>query len=108
GYAPLDTSGKVPAANLPAVTPPAWGAITGTLSSQSDLASALSGKQAALGFTPENAANKGQASGYAPLDLNSKVPAANLPATTWGSITGTLSSQSDLSTALAAKQNSIG
>lgn len=34
---------------------------------------------AALGFAPENVANKGQASGYAPLDENSKVPLSNLP-----------------------------
>lgn len=34
----------------------------------------------ALGFTPESIANKGQANGYAPLDANGKVPAANLPA----------------------------
>lgn len=33
----------------------------------------------ALGFTPEDQANKGQANGYAPLDANAKVPAANLP-----------------------------
>lgn len=33
----------------------------------------------ALTFTPENSANKGQPSGYAPLDANSKVPSANLP-----------------------------
>lgn len=33
----------------------------------------------ALGFTPENSANKGQANGYAPLDGNGRVPAANLP-----------------------------
>lgn len=34
----------------------------------------------ALGFTPENTANKGQANGYAPLDANGIVPIANLPA----------------------------
>lgn len=34
----------------------------------------------AIGFTPEDAANKGQANGYAPLDENGLVPAANLPA----------------------------
>ena len=33
----------------------------------------------ALGFTPEDIANKGQAYGYAPLDANGKVPATNLP-----------------------------
>lgn len=37
------------------------------------------GKQDALGFTAENAANKGQANGYASLDGTGKVPAAQLP-----------------------------
>lgn len=32
-----------------------------------------------LGYVPENAANKGEAGGYAPLDETSKVPAAYLP-----------------------------
>lgn len=34
---------------------------------------------AAVGYTPEDSANKGQANGYAPLDANGKVPAGNLP-----------------------------
>lgn len=38
-------------------------------------------KQTALGFTPENSANKGQALGYAELDAGGKVPLANLPST---------------------------
>lgn len=33
----------------------------------------------AIGYTPENIANKGQANGYAPLDANGKVPTGNLP-----------------------------
>lgn len=33
----------------------------------------------ALGFTPENTSNKGQAGGYASLDLSGKVPALQLP-----------------------------
>lgn len=40
----------------------------------------VSGKQQALGFTPENAANKGAANGYASLDGAGKVPSAQLPA----------------------------
>lgn len=36
-------------------------------------------KQAALGFTPENSANKGAANGYAGLDGTGKVPSAQLP-----------------------------
>lgn len=35
---------------------------------------------AAIGYIPENAAEKGQANGYAPLDANGIVPVGNLPA----------------------------
>lgn len=35
-----------------------WGSITGTLSSQTDLQSALNAKQNLLGYTPENVSNK--------------------------------------------------
>lgn len=41
--------------------------------------SAWNAKQAALGFTPENAANRGAVNGYVPLDADSRVPAAYLP-----------------------------
>jgi hypothetical protein len=40
---------------------------------------ALDAKQAALGYTAENAANKGATNGYAGLDGTGKVPAAQLP-----------------------------
>jgi len=36
-------------------------------------------KQAALGFTPENSANKGVANGYPSLDATGKIPAGQLP-----------------------------
>ena len=39
----------------------------------------LAGKQATLGFTAENSANKGAANGYAPLDSSSDVPLPNIP-----------------------------
>jgi len=39
-----------------------------------------------IGYTPENLANKGAASGYAPLDAGSKVPLANLPAAVAGAL----------------------
>jgi hypothetical protein len=46
-----------------------WGSITGTLSSQTDLQSALNGKQATLGFTPYNATNPaGYISSYTETD----------------------------------------
>lgn len=40
---------------------------------------ALNGKQASLGFTPENAANRGQPNGYASLDQNGLIPSGQLP-----------------------------
>lgn len=109
----------------------------------------------ALGFTPENAANKGIANGYASLDGGGLVPSTQLPSyvddvlefanlaalpatgetgkiyvaldtnkiyrwsgatyievsptvgTIWGGITGTLSNQSDLQSALNTKQASL-
>lgn len=36
-------------------------------------------KQNALGFTPEDSANKGVANGYAALDTNGKIPSSQLP-----------------------------
>lgn len=108
----------------------------------------------ALGYTPENVANKGVNNGYASLDGGGKVPSSQLPsyvddvievssygtlpttgetgkiyitldtnkiyrwsgsvyvevsssATVWGQITGTLSNQTDLQTALDAKQDDL-
>ena len=42
--------------------------------------SAWNAKQTALGFTPENLANKGVANGYAGLDATGKLPTSVLPA----------------------------
>lgn len=50
------------------------------------LQTAVSGKQNALGFTPENAAAKGQASGYAGLGGDGKVPTAQLPDAVLGAL----------------------
>ena len=47
GYAPLDTSGKVPSTNLPASSAANWGMITGNLGDQADLGAALTGKEPA-------------------------------------------------------------
>lgn len=44
-------------------------------------------KQAALGFTPENVASKGQVNGYAGLDSSGKIDPALLPALSLNSIT---------------------
>jgi len=45
----------------------------------SSIQTQLNNKQATLGYTAENAANKGIASGYAGLDSSGKVPSAQLP-----------------------------
>lgn len=52
----------------------------------SGIQSQLSGKQASLGFTPENSANKGVAGGYASLDGSGKVPLGQLPDTVVGAV----------------------
>lgn len=57
--------------------------------------STWNGKQDALGFTPENSANKGQNNGYASLDSGGKVPTSQMPSTilvykgTWNASTNT-------------------
>jgi hypothetical protein len=43
-------------------------------------------KQNALGFTPENSANKGAANGYVPLDASSKIATTYLPDAILGSV----------------------
>lgn len=99
GVATLDSGGLIPTAQIPSGLPSsvAWGAITGTLSTQTDLNSALVGK---LSTTL-----KGAAGGLAELDGSGKVPAAQLPSLSavWGGITGTLASQTDLNTALGLR-----
>lgn len=48
-HATLDGTGKVPASQLPSSSgSPTWGSISGTLSDQTDLQTALDGKQAEL------------------------------------------------------------
>lgn len=98
GYASLDGSGKVPVAQLPGAST-AWGLITGSIPAQADLQAALDAK--------EDEANKGVAGGYASLDGSAKVPLAQLPTpvpSAWGSITGAMSAQTDLTAALNAKE----
>lgn len=59
------------------------------------LAAALDGKQDALGFIPEDSANRGVAGGYATLDNAGKVPVTQLPNSvmeyqgTWDAATNT-------------------
>lgn len=73
---------------------PVWGGITGTLSSQTDLQSALDSKQNSLGFTPENVTNK-DIDGT--LAANSDIKYASQKAT-----------KTYVDTGLAAKQNFLG
>lgn len=78
--------------------------IPSTVTRDTELSSGLATKQNTLGFTPENAAYKGQANGYAGLGADGIVPAGQLPtpttdtddqtatevpATPWGSYLGT-------------------
>lgn len=118
----------------------AWGSITGTLSSQTDLQSALNGKAAASHTHPAAEISDSTAAGRSMLSaadaaaqtvllnvfasgLKGLVPASGGGTTnflradgtwaippgggggsTWGSITGTLSTQTDLQSVLDAKQ----
>lgn len=74
----------------------AWGSITGTLASQTDLAAALSAKQDTL----VSGANIKTLNGSTILGSGDLVISASAA---WGGITGTLSDQTDLNTALAGK-----
>lgn len=82
-------------------TNPTWGTISGTLSNQSDLVTALAGKEASLG----NPGTNGYILSSTTAGTRSWIaPPSSLA---WGAITGTLSSQTDLQTALNAKQSSL-
>lgn len=73
----LATTG-VTAGSYPKVTVDLYGrVIAGSAMSSGDVTTAL-------GFTPENAANKGVANGYAGLDGTGKVPTSQLPASVLG------------------------
>ena len=82
-------------------TNPTWGTISGTLSNQSDLVTALAGKEASLG----NPSTNGYILSSTTAGTRSWIaPPSSLA---WGNITGTLSSQTDLQNALNLKQNTI-
>lgn len=65
------------------------------LDATSSIQAQIDGKQDALGFTPQDAASKGAANGYAGLDGAGKVPISQLPASlmeykgTWNAATNT-------------------
>lgn len=75
GYAPLDSTGKVPAVNLPTVSS-GGGSTTVAISDVTDLQTVLNSKQS-LG-------DRGVANGYAPLDWLGKIPSTFLPETASG------------------------
>lgn len=64
------------------------GAVTLAESDVTSLVSDLAGKQASLGFTPENAANKDANSGYAGLDSGGLLKAAEFPTPTTSTFGG--------------------
>jgi hypothetical protein len=75
-----------------------WGGITGTLSNQTDLQNALNAKQATLvSATNIKTVNGNSLLGSGDINLSSSVA--------WGNVTGTLSAQTDLQTALNGKAN---
>lgn len=76
----------------------AWGGITGTLADQTDLQAALDAKQATL----VSGTNIKTLNGSTILGSGDLVISASA---TWGGITGTLSDQTDLQTALNTKAN---
>ena len=81
-----------------------WGAITGTLANQTDLQNALNAKQPLDADLTALAALTGEGYAHRATD-GSWTLAAGSSGISWGSITGTLSSQTDLQTALNAKAN---
>ena len=74
-----------------------WGAITGTLSAQTDLQTALNGKLNLPSGTPTGTKYLRDDNSWQPVTAS----------VAWGGITGTLSSQTDLQTALNAKVDSV-
>lgn len=96
---PQSPSLSISTSNSLTLTTSEWGSIAGDIEDQTDLQESLTAinnsitnsvnsineaisllqqaislKEALLGFTPENVANKGVASGYAPLNADSKIP----------------------------------
>lgn len=93
GYAGLDGAGLVPVSQLPGL-PAAWGAITGVLSAQTDLQSALDGKSGTghnhdSAYEPKNSNIQAHVSqAHAPSDAqkNSDITKAEIEARLTGEI----------------------
>ena len=79
----------------------AWGGISGTLSNQTDLQTALNAKQATL----VNQSNIKSINGASILGSGDLTVTSS--GTTWGNITGTLSAQTDLNSVLSGKQATL-
>jgi disulfide oxidoreductase YuzD len=73
---------------------PVWGGITGTLSSQTDLQSALNAKQNSLGYTAENEANK-DTDGTLAANSDTKYPSQK-------------AAKTYIDTGLSGKENTLG
>lgn len=73
---------------------PVWGGITGTLSSQTDLQSALDAKQNSLGYTAENEANK-DTDGTLAANSDTKYPSQK-------------AAKTYIDTGLSGKENTLG
>jgi len=90
-----------------------WGNIGGTLSNQTDLQNALNAKEPAFTTLPVNKGGTGLNSLGTPLYFlrvnagGTALEYAAVAAPVWGGITGTLSSQTDLQSALDAKQATL-
>jgi len=92
----INGSSVLGSGNLVVSSSAAWGLITGTLSTQTDLQSALDSKQATLiSATNIKTINGTSVLGSGDIAISTS--------TSWGSISGTLSSQTDLQTALNNK-----
>lgn len=86
--------------------PAVWGAITGTLSAQTDLQAALDAKLATASKATQEQAESGTDNNLWMTALRvAQAIAAMSPSPAWGSIVGSLAAQSDLQAALAAKVN---
>jgi len=59
---------------------------TTAVSTKANVTALLLGKQNLIGYTPENAANKGAANGYAPLGSDVKIATTYLPAITMNNV----------------------
>lgn len=80
GAAGAGSGDMMAANNLSDLTDKATARSNLSIYSKAETDAALGGKQASLGFTPEDVSKKGQAYGYAGLGSDGKVPSAQLPA----------------------------